>query len=184
MPWPFLPLISRVPVPKEDGISAQGTRVYFYPWAMLRIRTTFVRIRIRLRDPDPKKEDFFFLIPVPNFSFFLNPFIYFLKVNFTKKYLPVLYLFKLLDLIFDNFFGRLRIRPDPDAQHCPWARWWWWWPTLFLGEGSALVVEAVVDPDPAAGPDIRQGLQHHVPYTVGSLTQAPTHIHTYRILKT
>ena len=152
---------------------------------MLRIRTTFVRIRIRLRDPDPKKEDFFFNTWHQIFPSFLT-LLYIFKKSILQKntYRYCTYLFKLLDLIFDNFFGRLRIRPDPDAQHCPWARWWWWWPTLFLGEGSALVVEAVVDPDPAAGPDIRQGLQHHVPYTVGSLTQAPTHIHTYRILKT
>ncbi len=44
--------------------------------------------------------------------------------------------------------------------------------TLMLGVWPVLVVEAVVDPEAAGAPHLTQRLQHHVPDTVGALTQA------------
>ncbi len=41
-----------------------------------------------------------------------------------------------------------------------------------LGVWPVLVVEAVVDPEAAVAPHLTQRLQHHVPDTVGALTQA------------
>ena len=44
--------------------------------------------------------------------------------------------------------------------------------TLMLGVWPVLVVQAVVDPESAGAPHLTQRLQHHVPDTVGALTQA------------